>query len=179
VKLTAAFKQRCEAIAVDQRYRLGLAPNDPLPAERLLLDLAPSAQILTPDQIVGLSQEQVSHLAQADDWSAGIVWRDPLRILIHPAHIGARRESDLMHEAGHVLLDHPMIDFSPDTGLPLREPHYEDEAVYLGSCLQIPHLGLKWAVKRGYNCAQIAAHFGASEAMVQFRCNMTGVKGLQ
>lgn len=179
MKLPAAFKQRCEAIAVDQRYRLGLMPNDPLPAERLIYDLAPDAQILTPNQIPRLSQQQKDHLAQVDDWSAGIVCRDPLRILIHPAHTGARRESDLMHEAGHILLDHPMIAFSPDTSLPLREPRYEDEAVYLGSCLQIPRLGLKWALKRGYNCAQIAAHFGASEAMVQFRCNMTGVKGLK
>lgn len=179
MKLSAAFKQRCEGIAIDQRYRLGLMPNDPLPAERLIYTLAPNAKILTPDQIPELPPHQVEQLTQADDWSAGIIWRDPLRILIHSQHIGARRESDLMHEAGHILLDHPMIGFSPETGLPMREARYEQEAIYLGSCLQVPQLGLKWAVKRGYNCAQISTYFGASEVMVRFRCNMTGVKELQ
>lgn len=38
-KLEAAFKRRCEAIAVDWRYRFQIHPFDPLPAERLLAAL--------------------------------------------------------------------------------------------------------------------------------------------
>jgi hypothetical protein len=81
-----------------------------------------------------------------------------------------------MHEFSHVLLKHPMAGFSPTTGLPLRDQRHEDDATYLGGCLQIPRLGLKWAVQRGYTCTQIAQHFGASEAMVRFRSNVTEIQ---
>lgn len=80
-----------------------------------------------------------------------------------------------MHEAGHVLLNHPMHGFSPETGLPLRDHLHEEEATYLGSCLQIPRLGLLWFAKRGATCKQVATHFGASEAMVRFRSNLTAI----
>lgn len=175
MRLESAFKRRCEAIAVDRRHSLGLQVIDALPTEVLLKALDPEVEVQTPEQIPNLSPHRAKHLMQATDWSAGIIRRDPLFILIHPAHTGARRESDLMHEAGHVLLNHPMIGFSPETGLPLRDPRHEDEATYLGSCLQIPRLGLRWFARRKASCEQIATHFGASEAMVRFRCNLTGI----
>lgn len=81
-----------------------------------------------------------------------------------------------MHELAHVLLEHPMVGFSPETGLPLRNQQHEDEATYLGGCLQIPRLGLKWAVAHGYASKQIAEHFGASESMVRFRSNVTRIQ---
>jgi Zn-dependent peptidase ImmA (M78 family) len=81
-----------------------------------------------------------------------------------------------MHELAHVLLNHPMVDFDSETGLPLRDVRCEAEASYLGGCLQIPRLGLQWAAHQGYTMAQVAAHFGVSESMVNFRSNMTGIK---
>lgn len=176
MKLQSSFKNRCEAMVVDWRHRLGLQVIDALSADMLLKAIAPNVQVQTPEQIPSLSTHTALHLAQATDWSAGIIRRDPLLILIHPAHTGARRESDLMHEAGHVLLDHPMIGFSPETGLPLRDPQHENEAIYLGACLQIPQSGLKWFARKNATCLQVAGHFGASEAIVRFRCNLTGIQ---
>jgi hypothetical protein len=175
VKLQSSFKNRCEGFSATWRHRLGLEVIDSLPAETLLRALDLNVEVRTPEQIPTLSPHQIEHLAQADDWSAGIIRLAPLFILLHPAHTGARRESDLMHEAAHVLLKHPMIGFSPKTGLPLRDPRYEEEATYLGACLQIPRLGLAWFVKKNATCQQIATHFGASEAMVRFRSNLTGI----
>jgi hypothetical protein len=174
MKLETAFKQRCEAIAVDWRHHFHLRPYDPLPAERLLKTLGGEA--LSPDQLPNVSLEGVRRLLAADDWSAGIVRRNPLLIVYHPAHSPARHQSNLMHELSHVLLNHPMVGFSPETGLPLRNARQEAEATYLGGCLQIPRLGLQWAVKRGFTCLQIAEHFGASESMVRFRSNISGVQ---
>lgn len=174
MKLEPAFKQRCEAIAVDWRHRLGLAVIDPLPAETLLRALDPQVTICAPADLPNLAANTAAYLAQAVDWSAGILRRDPLLILLHPAHSGARRESDLMHEAGHVLLDHPQVGFSAATGLPLRDPRHEAEATYLGACLQIPRQGLRWLIRQNATNPQIAAHFGASEQMVAFRRNLTG-----
>lgn len=51
----------------------------------------------------------------------------------------------------------------------------EAEAAYLGGCLQIPREGLLWALRRHMSTAEIARHFGASELMVRYRRNVTGV----
>ncbi|MCC6613395.1 MAG: ImmA/IrrE family metallo-endopeptidase [Anaerolineae bacterium] len=174
MKLEAAFRKRCEAIAVDWRYRLRLRVHDPMTAELLLHELGGEA--VTPDRLLTASPEAVEHLLRSEDWSAGIVRVVPLLIVYHPTHSPARHQSDLMHEIGHVLLDHPMVGFDPSTGLPKRDPRYEDEATYLGSCLQIPRLGLQWCVKKGLGTVSIAQHFGASVQMVRFRSNMTGVR---
>jgi len=173
MNLEPTFKRRCEAIAVDWRHHFHIRPFDLLLAEQLLQAL--KGEVVTPDQVRNLSLETINHLNAYDDWSAGVIRRDPLLIMVHPAHSPARRQSDLMHELSHILLKHLMIGFSRETGLPLRDARFEDEATYLGGCLQIPRLGLQWATQRGFTSVQIAAHFGASEAMVHFRCNMTGI----
>lgn len=176
MKLDTAFKDRCEAIAIDWRYRLGLKPHDPLPANQLLCAIAPDGEVLTPDKVPNLPPHRAEIFMKANDWSAAILRLKPLRILMHPNISAARYESNLMHELGHVLLQHPMVGFSPETGLPMRQPRYEDEATYLGSCLQIPRLGLQWGVKKGFNLSEISNHFGASEEMVRFRANLTGIR---
>ncbi|WP_375480311.1 hypothetical protein [uncultured Nostoc sp.] len=40
----------------------------------------------------------------------------------------------------------------------------------------MPRRGLLWAVQRQMTQTQIAVHFNASEEMVRFRSNLTGVK---
>jgi hypothetical protein len=175
LKLAVAFKKRCEGIAIAQRERVGLRAYDPLPA--LIMVGVFKARLVTPYTYADeMLPEQVAHLLSYDDWSAGIISKKPLIILYDPRHSSARFESDLMHEFGHVLLDHPMIQFDSSTGLPLREQRYEDEATYLGSCLQIPKRGLAWAIGRNCSSEQIASYFGCSEEIVAFRCNMTGLQ---
>ncbi len=80
-----------------------------------------------------------------------------------------------MHEFGHLLLRHKIVRFDPSTGLPQRRQSDEDEATYLGGCFQIPRRGLLWAVQRQMTQTEIAVHFNASEEMVRFRSNVTGV----
>lgn len=174
MKLEPAFKRRCEAIAVDWRYYFQLQPFDPLPAERLLEAL--NGEVVIPDQIQHISPDTRNYLNTNADWSAGVIRSNPLLIMVHPTHSSTRRQSDLMHEFAHMLLKHPLIGFSPETGLPLRDARREDEATYLGSCLQIPRLGLRWAIQRGFTITEIASYFGASESMVGFRCNMIGIR---
>jgi Zn-dependent peptidase ImmA (M78 family) len=81
----------------------------------------------------------------------------------------------MIHEIAHILLKHPLICFSPETGLPMRDQRYEDEATYLGGCLQIPRIGLQWVTQKGFTSRQVADHFTASERLVFFRANMTGI----
>jgi Zn-dependent peptidase ImmA (M78 family) len=131
--------------------------------------------LFTPEQLPSLTSEQVSLLLASNAWSAAVIRQDPLWIVYHSQHAPARRESDLMHELAHVLLKHLLVGFDPTTGLPQRRLQDEDEATYLGGCLQIPRRGLLWAVERKMTLAEMCAHFGASKKMVQFRGNVTGV----
>lgn len=173
MKLSSVFKRRCESIAVDWRYQLGLKAFDPLPAEKMLKALNGTA--ITPEELAGMSQEMMRQLVNHDDWSAGIIRHDPLLILHHSKHSPPRQQSNLMHEIAHILLNHPSIHFDKETGIAIRDARCEDEATYLGGCLQIPKLGLRWAREKGFTVKQVANHFGASEQMVRFRSNMIGI----
>lgn len=173
-KLSSVFRQRCEAIATERRNLLGLRAFDPLPADVLAADLG--AKLFTPEQVPNAEPKQVAVLLTSDQWSAAVICHNPLWILHNPRHAPVRRESNLMHELGHVLLGHTMVGFDRETGLPQRRQSDEDEATYLGGCLQIPRRGLLWALGRKMTLPQIGAHFAASEAMVRFRSNVTGVQ---
>ncbi|MBD2412773.1 Zn peptidase [Nostoc calcicola FACHB-389] len=172
-KLTTEFRQRCEGIATEKRSLLNIRAFEPLPADLLATQLG--ATILTPKQIPNLNPCVVAVLLDSDQWSAGIINQNPLWIVNNPRHTPARRESNLMHEFGHMLLKHKIVRFDPDTGFPLRRQSDEDEATYLGGCLQIPRRGLLWAVQCQMTQTEIAVHFNASQEMVQFRSNVTGV----
>jgi hypothetical protein len=160
-------------IATEQRSALELRAFDRLPALRLAAHLG--AQVSTPDELPELEPDHLSLLLASREWSAAIIRTHPLWIVYHPRHAARRREADIMHELSHVLLAHRMIGFDPETGFPLRRQADEDEATYLGGCLQIPRRGLLWALQMGMTRRQIAAHFGASEAMVDFRSSVTGL----
>jgi Zn-dependent peptidase ImmA (M78 family) len=67
-----------------------------------------------------------------------------------------------------------MIPFDPLQAYPPRNPKHEEEAVYLGGCLQIPKRGLLWAIQKKMSAEEIAHHFGASTDMVLYRANMIG-----
>lgn len=171
--LSAENRQRLEAIATKQRTILGFKAFEPLPATVLAKHL--QAKIFTPETISNAEPEEIKILSGSDNWSAGIIRKKPLWIVYNSRHVPTRRESNLMHEFAHVILKHKMIGYDPKTGLPKRRQQDEDEATYLGGCLQIPRRGLSWAIQRRMNLAEISIHFGASEAMVNLRSNVTGI----
>ncbi|MEH2096051.1 ImmA/IrrE family metallo-endopeptidase [Nostoc sp.] len=171
--LSPECRQRCEAIATEKRSLLRVRSFEPLSADTLAAKLG--ATLFTPDRVPNLEPEQVAVLLASDGWSAGIIRYNPLWIVYNPRHAPARYESNLMHEIAHVLLDHKPVGFDSVSGLPKRKQNNEDEATYLGGCLQIPKRGLLWATQRKMLLSQITAHFGASEAMVKFRSNVTDV----
>lgn len=84
-----------------------------------------------------------------------------------------------MHELAHLICAHPKtrIVTLPGFPLPLREyhPDHEDEAIWLGACLQLPRNGLLWARLQGMDHEQIAAYYGASHEQVRYRLNKTGI----
>lgn len=172
------FRQWCESEAVHWRRKLGLYAYDPLPADRLAAYL--HIPLLSPDAIPDFDATVIMALSAAGNsgWSAVTIPvpdHSPI-IIYNPGHAAARHEANMMHELAHLLLGHKPISIQTDMPI-LRQsyrPEDEEQATFLGGCLQVTRSGLDWAIGKGMEREAIARHFGASEEMVQYRLNMTG-----
>ncbi len=171
--LTDENRQRLEVIASEKRIFLSFKAYERLPAEVLAKHF--QATIFTAETVPNTESEQVKILCNSDNWSAGIIRTKPVWIVHNSCHTPARKQSNLMHEFAHIILKHKMVGYDSKTGLPLRRQQDEDEAVYLGGCLQIPRRGLLWAKQKQMNLSEVAVHFNASEEMVRFRGNVNGI----
>ena len=120
-------------------------------------------------------------LNNATDWSGVAFDCEGQSVIIYNKnHSDARNESTIMHELSHIICEHrPSIDPNfQDLGLILHSynQEHEDEANWLGGCLQLPMEGLVWALLKNMNNEQIASHFLASLDMVKFRLNVSGAR---
>lgn len=148
------------------------------------VDLAADLGILVvgPAAVPGMPPEVLRHLLQGDvsSWSAVTIAHAGYTVIIHnTAHRPCRQESDIMHELAHVLCKHPLARVMqfPGFPFPLREyeVNYEDEARWLGACLQLPRVALLWALRQGMDEAQIMERYNASAELVRYRRRITGV----
>jgi hypothetical protein len=176
--MDVAFKRWCENEATNWRRKLNLYAYEPLPAAKLAAAL--EVLLIRPTEIPGFDATHLMNILEADgsSWSAVTIpvpGQQPL-IIFNPFHAPPRHESNIMHELAHLILDHEPVVIP--TNLPILRQTYskkdEDEAAYLGGCLQITRTGLDWAIGREMSHQGIADHFGASSQMVQYRLNMTG-----
>lgn len=173
------FKTKAEKAAASLRAELNLPAHLPLPAKLLMAHL--QVLLFQPADIPGMRPELLHELLNGSSkhWSAVTFYDRSGRpfIIQNPSHAPTRQESDLMHEAAHILCKHPPGKILRVGQLALRsyDPAHEEEAKWLGACLQISRPGLLWAIARGMTNEDIASHFGASEALVRFRRNTTGV----
>lgn len=174
------FKKWCEKQSAHWRQELKLPIHAHLPARKLANRL--EIDVISPVEIPEIAEKDVARLLTQDprSWSAVTVNTDGCTIIIYnPRHSPQRQEADIMHELAHVLRGHKPIGFKFVTGFPfpLREYRKEDEeeAEWLGGCLQIPRAGLKWVLTQGMTSDQTAAHFTASPEMVRYRRNVTGI----
>lgn len=91
-----------------------------------------------------------------------------------------RIESTIMHELSHIICNHhEETDATQNnSGLLLRNHNelHENEAEWLGGCLQLPKEGLLWALKNKMSVKEIAEHFNSSLEMTKYRINISGVK---
>lgn len=177
--LPHGFKARAERIAVDFREELDIEAYDPLSAFDLAKHLSITVQ--TPIQ-AGLTKSEAHILMRnGSGWSGlTLVNQDGQHIVIYNSYESpGRQQSTLMHELAHVICEHalPEPKIAANQILPLRtyDPVAEEEANFLGGTLQIPRAGLLWALKKKMTVSEISDHFLASEAMVTFRINTTGV----
>lgn len=174
------FKAECERTSIQFRSKLALLPSDRLPASVLAEHLG--IPVLWPENLADLSLESLNQLLKKDSnaWSAiTLVAGEDIAIVCNSTHSSARTESNIMHEMAHIILGHNPTSLIEAERIPypVRQYNqvYEDEAACLGGALQIPREGLLNLLSRGMSSQEIAVHFGASQEMVQYRRNITGV----
>jgi hypothetical protein len=174
------FKAWAEQQAIEQRRNLGLEADAPLPAARLASYL--KITLMGPEQIPGMSLEHLECLLQRDrsSWSALTLTMDSCTMIVHnTAHAKTRQESNLMHEMAHIICKHAPAELIQFGGLPFLLRNYdadqEEEASWLGACLQLPRSALWVAVKRRMTVSEMAQYFQASEDLIRFRRQKTGV----
>jgi hypothetical protein len=171
------FKAWAEGETLRLRKTLGLREFDCLPARGLATNLG--IMIYEPSTVPGMTPQLVHALQKPRSGFSAVTLPavEPVIIIHNGSHAPTRQESNLMHEIAHVLCEHKCNSVNFSNGLPCRayDPAQEEEAEWLGACLQIPRDGLLWCLRKGWDTATIAVHFGASTALARFRRNKTGV----
>jgi IrrE N-terminal-like domain len=174
------FKAWAENQAIEQRYNLGLESDVPLPAAQLASYLG--ITLIGPEQIPGMPLEHLECLLQRDrsSWSAFTLTVDSSSMIVHnTAHAETRQESNLMHEMAHIICEHAPAELIQFGGLPFLLRNYdadqEEEASWLGACLQLPRPALWWAIKHGLTQVEMVQYFRASDDLIRYRRQVTGV----
>jgi Zn-dependent peptidase ImmA (M78 family) len=174
------FKAQSERNAALARTLLGLKPNAPLDP----WDYAKHLKVKVLDfHRMDLSKEAKRQLTlvDPDSWSAMTLQAEgKFAIVINPEHAVTRQRVDLMHELAHIELRHsPARVEVSDSGLLLLSDYsdeQEQEADWFAAALLLPRDGLIRLRSCRKAVAEIAAYYGVSEPLCQWRLRMTGVE---
>jgi Zn-dependent peptidase ImmA (M78 family) len=173
------FKAQAERTSASARAALGLASHARLNpfeyADHLKVTILDFGKLDLPAEAV----RQLTVL-DGDSWSAmTLKVGETFAIVINPAHATTRQNSDLMHEIAHIVLGHvPARVEVSDTGLLLLSDfsdEQEQEADWLGAALLLPRDGLIRLRTAQKTAGEIAAYYGVSTALCEWRLRMTGV----
>jgi Zn-dependent peptidase ImmA (M78 family) len=173
------FKAKSERTAISARTTLGLkahAPIDPWKyADHLKVMVLEFGKLGLPPRTV-----QQLTVIDGDSWSAMALRVEGVSaIVINPAHALTRQRNDLMHELAHIELLHPpaRVEVS-ETGLLLLSDYsdeQEQEADWLAGAMLLPREGLVRLRAGRQSTEEIAAYYGVSEQLCEWRLRMTGV----
>ncbi|MFD0798453.1 ImmA/IrrE family metallo-endopeptidase [Maribacter chungangensis] len=181
-KFKRGFKKWSDDKCLELRKKLGLKNISPLCGFDLCKFF--KIPILTPGEIKGQDPKMLKHLLSngSNDWSAATVplGNDKYLVIHNNTHSLPRQQSNVMHELAHIICGHKVDQDKLSLGLSgfLRDynEEQENEAEWLGACLQLPRPALIWALKKGMSERDIADYFNASIEMTRYRINITGVK---
>ncbi len=181
--LERGFKTWAERTASSIRRELGLADHDALDVWRLASFL--EVQLKTPKQVAAMPASALDQLLAHDPqgWSAVSLTRgDRAVIIFNPRHSKARQASDIAHELSHFILSHESAKLvvSGDGQIVMRSYNskQEEEANWLAWSLLAPREALLRAARQRLSTTEIATLLGVSEALVDYRLGITGVRTL-
>lgn len=174
------FKTRAENLAILYREQLSISKFKPLDAFKLADHL--DIPIFSVDDVFSgdKSNPAYSLMTKAENFNA--LWmanEDGDKIILHNcSHSKFRQQSNLMHELAHIILEHEVPEEARKI-CSIYNLHYynkqqEDEAKYLGGCLQITKPALLWVLKEGWEHEKISDYYCASLEMVRYRLFSSG-----
>jgi IrrE N-terminal-like domain len=174
-KLPKAFTDRCEALALSLRAKIGIPADARLAASALARHL--NIPVWCPTKFPGFPLADAKRLVHPrSGFSGTTVARKELRCILHnTGHPVDRQESNLFHEISHVLCKHPPQDIK-DVFLRAEISEHEQEAEWMGSCLHLPRVALENCARNGMTYEDACRMFCASRPMLQWRLNMTRVR---
>jgi hypothetical protein len=177
--LRRGFKAEAERNAERLRKELGKTVFDPLDAFELaehlgipvacFFEIAPELA----DALVRKNNGKVSAFIMPN------VDGDP--IILHNGRESAfRQQSNIMHELAHFLCGHKIPTDLKNIPVPgnirYHNAEQEEEAKYLGGCLQVTKAGLLWMAKERRSVEEISDYYRASPDMVVYRVNVLGLR---
>ena len=175
------FKAWCERTAGEYRQSLGVRLDAALDPNALAQSL--SVRVVSPEDIPGLSVESLKRLTvtDVDSWSAVTVSQNGVVLVILNSGQSHRRQvNSLCHELSHIILNHASDNAQVSRqGFLFRgsfSKEQEEEADWLAGCLLVPSDGLLQAYRRTSSSFLLAESFGVSQALINWRVRMTGVK---
>ncbi len=178
--LERGFKSWAERTAENFREEVGINSGEPLNPKELASYVGIS--LWTPKEVPDIPEEVIAQLLEKDpwSWSAVSLQVNGQKIIIYnPRKSEGRQASDIAHEMAHFILEHDpaTLIVSPPLDFAMRsfDAKQEDEANWLAWCLLLPREELLHAVCRGFSMERIAAHYGVTETLVNFRLKKTGV----
>jgi Zn-dependent peptidase ImmA (M78 family) len=180
--LRRGFKTEAEQKAKFLRIQLNLHPCAPLCAfqlgRHLDIPIFSATEFLSKKEDIDILKGKNGN---ESEWSALTMdVKSGKQIIIHnPFNSAQRQQSDLMHEFAHIICKHKREQENYDFEIPFGMREFndiqEEEAICLGSTLQLPTPALLWAKKRKMTYENIAVHFNASIEMVNYRMRITGI----
>ena len=176
--LVRGFKAKSQRIAAEQRALLSLAPHEPL--EPRALAAYHGVIIRTPAELPSLDTDDREELLVHNprEWAAlSVALPTGTLVVYNPTHDVGRINNSLCHELSHLILGHQhgrMVAFA-DCVMREFDDRQEEEADWLAGSLLAPEAALKRAKFAGLNHAQTARRLGASEELVRWRWNKSGI----
>lgn len=173
------FKKRANGLSKKARLRLSLGVGDYL--DPLVLADAMKAQIIDPINLdIPSETKNILLTIREKEWSAlGAHVNEKPAIFINSSHSQTRIEASIMHELAHFILKHEPMGALNYFGIPLTRfnKDQEDEAEFLGGCLQIPEECMfpLFAYEK-YTIQKLADHFKCSKQVAQMRYNQEGIR---
>lgn len=171
------FKAEANAIARDMRCELGIAPHEPLCPFRLAEHLC--IPIVKLSSLRRQIPKEVGFLMHdgKEFFSAVTIFVGRCRTILHnDANSRSRQASDIAHEVGHALLQHPPAPPFCDLGNRNFNKDVEDEANWLGFALLISEEAAIHIVRSGWSIEVAARKYAVSNKVIRMRLNVTGAR---
>lgn len=173
------FKTYAEKLAVDVRKEMGIPAHERLCAFELSKYLGVptlSFSQLMPDAKKNALQEGQLQALRKEVHGLCIPYGENGRAIIYnDSNPPARQQSDVAHEASHILLRHPLADVMSGA-VSQRTRELEEEAAHLGGALLLPRPAALHVLEQQMSMDIAATKYGISKEMVAYRCNVSGAR---